>query len=64
VPDPDAKSLFSDGRAIEEVVNGLKSGAIKPMDIPPIRLTAKDGVLYTLDNRRLFAFQQAGIPIR
>lgn len=29
----------------------------------PIRIVEKYGLIYTLDNRRLKAFQDAGIPI-
>ena len=57
------KGTFKAGGSIEDLVIGLKNGTIKPGDIPPIRLVEKDGVLYSLDNRRLQAFQEAGIPI-
>ena len=43
------------------MIQGLKTGTIDPNDVPAIRIFEKDGVLYTLDNRRLYAFQQAGI---
>ena len=42
----------------------MKSGAIKPGDLPPIRVFQKDGLTFTLDNRRLFAAHQAGVPVR
>jgi len=45
-------------------VTGLKNGTIDPNDIPAIRVVEKDGLIYTLDNRRLYAFQKAGIPIK
>lgn len=57
------KNSFRDGKTIEDLVNGLKNGTIKPSQIPPIRLCNKDGLLYTIDNRRLAAFQQADVPI-
>jgi hypothetical protein len=31
--------------------------------IPPIRLVERDGLLFTLDNRRLAAFSAAGRPV-
>jgi RHS repeat-associated protein len=51
---------FKDGGSLEDLVEGLKSGKIKPEDLPAIRLVDKDGKLFTLDNRRLYALQQAG----
>ncbi|MDN4092515.1 hypothetical protein [Brevibacillus agri] len=42
----------------------MKSGKINPNDIPVIEIFELDGKIYTLDNRRLFVFQQAGINIR
>ena len=35
-----------------------------PIRYRPFRLVEKDGRIFTLDNRRLKAFQEAGIPIR
>jgi hypothetical protein len=53
---------FSNGSSIEETVEGLRSGDISADDFPPIRLVEdEDGNLSTLDNRRLLAFQQAGL---
>ncbi len=51
---------FRDGRSIWDLIEGLKSGRIQPQDVPPIRIFEWQGQLYTLDNRRLYAFQQAG----
>ena len=34
-----------------------------PSKIDPIRIVVKDGKVFTLDNRRLKAFQDAGINI-
>ncbi|QAR31105.1 hypothetical protein EQP59_07045 [Ornithobacterium rhinotracheale] len=34
-----------------------------PKTIPAIRIVEKDGLIYTLDNRRLKVFQEAGIDI-
>jgi RHS repeat-associated protein len=55
---------FSDGRSLRETIDGLKSGAVNPETIPPIRVFSYEGKTFTLDNRRLFVFQEAGIPIR
>ena len=54
---------FSDGKKIKSMIDDLKSGRITADDISPIRVFEKDGELYTLDNRRLKAFQEAGIPV-
>ncbi len=55
---------FSDGGNVEELANALRNGTVKPDSIPPIRVVEKDGQLFTLDNRRLAAFQKAGVWIR
>jgi hypothetical protein len=55
-----AKRSFADGRSVDAMVQGLKSGAIKPNSVRPVRLVNRNGVLYSLDNRRLGAFQEAG----
>ena len=48
---------------MDDLINGLKSGKIDASSVDPIRIVQKDGLTYTLDNRRLYAFQQARIPI-
>lgn len=58
------RTTFRDGRTVKELTEGLKSGKIKPEDIPPIRLVKKDGKWYSLDNRRLKAFKDAGVRVR
>jgi len=57
------KGTFKAGGSVDDLAAGLKAGTIKPGDIPAIRLVDKDGALFSLDNRRLQAFQQAGVPI-
>jgi hypothetical protein len=57
-------SKFSDGSDVEDLVSGLNSGRVKPDDVQPIRIFHKNGKMYTLDNRRLYAAQKAGKPIR
>jgi hypothetical protein len=58
------KSSFKSGDSIYDTISGLKSGKIKPSDIPEIRIFEKDGNLYSLDNRRLFAAQEAGVNVK
>ena len=54
---------FRDGRTIAELAEALKSGQVRPEDVPPLRLVEKDGEHFTLDNRRLEAFRRAGMAI-
>jgi RHS repeat-associated protein len=62
---------FSDGRLLRDAIAaleraqiaGLKSGTIAPQSLPPIRVFQIFGRTWTLDNRRLFVYQQAGVPI-
>jgi hypothetical protein len=44
-------------------VAGLRDGSLRPEDVPPIRLVEKNGIFYTLDNRRLEAFRRAEIEV-
>jgi hypothetical protein len=55
--------LFKNGQSVTDLADGLASGAVKAADIPAIRLVEKDGLVFTLDNRRLFAFQKAGVQV-
>ena len=57
------KSSFRSGDSIDELISGLRNGTVSPDTIPPIRVFDVDGQLFSLDNRRLYAFQQAGKPI-
>jgi hypothetical protein len=54
---------FSSGGTIQDLATGLRNGAVNSSDIPPIRLVEQEGNLFTLDNRRLWSFQQAEMPI-
>ena len=58
------KSSFSNGDSVYDTIKGLKSGKIKPGDIPEIRIFEKHGQLYTLDNRSLYAAEQAGVNVK
>jgi filamentous hemagglutinin len=57
------KGTFEGKMSFDDTIAALKSGALKPTDISPIRIFEKDGMLYTLDNRRLYVAQQAGVKI-
>ena len=52
---------FSDGRSVDDMITGLKNGSITADDVPAIRVFEQDGKIFTLDNRRLYAFKQAGM---
>lgn len=49
---------FKDGTSVDDLLQGLKSGKINPNDVPAIRIFEKEGVIYTLDNGRLYAFNK------
>lgn len=57
-------NTFKDDQTLQATIDGLKSGQISPDDLPPIRVFEKDGLIYSLDNRRLLAASEAGIPIK
>lgn len=50
--------------SIDDLIEGLKKGTIDSSSIAPIRIVQWEDGIYTLDNRRLYAFQQAGKPVR
>lgn len=56
-------STFKDGSTIEALAEDLRSGRIRPSDVSPIRIFERRGKLFTLDNRRLWAFRSAGLAI-
>jgi hypothetical protein len=56
------KKSFKDGGTVDDLAAGLKNGSVNKNDIPAIRVFQHtDGNIYSLDNRRLYAFKQAGI---
>ncbi len=57
------RKTFRDRRSLEEMIEGLRSGKVRPEDIPPILIVEADGKVITLDHRRLVAFREAGISI-
>ena len=57
-------SNFKSGRPVSGLTRDLRSGKVTASDVDPIRIVEKDGLIYSLDNRRLKAFQDAGLPIQ
>jgi RHS repeat-associated protein len=56
-------STFKNGDSVAGLSAKIRGG-MDTSAIPPIRIVVKDGKVFTLDNRRLKAFQEAGVPIR
>jgi hypothetical protein len=54
---------FSAGGSIDDLAAGLRNGSVAPGDVPQIRIFESNGQWMTLDNRRLVAFQQAGVDV-
>ena len=50
------------GQCVDDLIDGLISGKISPMDIPAIQVFEYQGKIYSINNRRLFAFKTANIP--
>ncbi|MGH7966667.1 MAG: RHS repeat-associated core domain-containing protein, partial [Candidatus Binatia bacterium] len=48
------------GKTVQEVAAGLRSGVIRPEQLP-IQVITRNGVTYTLNNRSLLALRQAGL---
>jgi hypothetical protein len=61
-------ALFRNGQSIDDVARTLRGpgGADLARSFEPIRLVERDGLLWTLDNRRLAAFSAGGqqVPFR
>ncbi len=57
------RATFKDGTKISDLTKGFKNGSIDPLSVKPIRLVEKDGKVFSLDNRRLKAFQDANVEI-
>jgi hypothetical protein len=57
-------ATFRDGSSADELAVRLRDGTIDPVSLPEIQLIERDGTLYSLDNRRLYAAQQAGVTVR
>ncbi|MDX6694606.1 MAG: hypothetical protein QOF02_2209 [Blastocatellia bacterium] len=56
-----ANPIFSDGRNINDTIAELKARPGLAEEITPIKVFEQNGNLWSLDNRRLLAYQSAGI---
>jgi hypothetical protein len=54
---------FSDGRTIKQLVNDLKTKPGYAAKVEPVTIMRDRGNWYTLDNRRVVAFQQANAEL-
>lgn len=57
------RGTFKNGNSVQDTIAALKSGSLSADAFPAIRVFEVDGQLFSLDNRRLYVFQQAGVPI-
>jgi hypothetical protein len=57
------KSAFRNGNSLSDTIAELKAGNLTADDFPAIRVFERDGNTYSLDNRRLYVFQEAGTSI-
>ncbi|MBX9432000.1 hypothetical protein ACI2UZ_08050 [Ralstonia nicotianae] len=58
----DASPFFSKGGTIDNLVADLRSGKVTPDQVgDPLQVVMHDGVPFSIDNRRLVAFNTAGI---
>ncbi|HEY1057147.1 MAG TPA: RHS repeat-associated core domain-containing protein [Limnobacter sp.] len=48
---------------VDDFIQDLRVGEINPAAIDPVRIVQRDGKIFTLDNRRLYGFERAGIDI-
>jgi filamentous hemagglutinin len=58
-----AAAFRSPHGTIDNFIQNLRTGEINPAVIDPVRIVERDGMIFTLDNRRLYSFEQAGIDI-
>jgi len=52
-----------ENQTVDDFVKALKNGDVDPSTITPIRIVEREGKIFTLDNRRLHTYQEAGIDI-
>jgi len=52
---------FDDNQSLWSVIRNLEKNTLDPSTFPPIRVVRKDDKWISLDNRRLFVFQNASI---
>ncbi|MGH7957248.1 MAG: hypothetical protein ACREH8_09565 [Opitutaceae bacterium] len=57
---PETSPFKYAGKSIDEVAKGLRSGAIKPSELP-VRYIVENGVKIAVDNRSLLALRRAGL---
>ncbi len=57
-------ATFRDGRSVLDLIASLKAGAANVAEIPALRVFLHNGAIWSLDNRRLYAFKEAGLPVR
>ncbi len=61
------KNTAHAGESVDDLIESLKNGAITPNDIEPLDVFIKNGHIYSMNNRRLFAYKMAGVksvPVR
>lgn len=54
-------SRFQCGRSVRDTMQRLMTGTLSPSQIPAIRVFKMKGKWHTEDNRRLWAFKEAGL---
>jgi RHS repeat-associated protein len=54
---------FNDRRPVQQMVEELKANPAKAGSVEPIKIFRDRGVWFTLDNRRVVAFQKAGVQV-
>ncbi|XP_053381033.1 uncharacterized protein LOC123561161 [Mercenaria mercenaria] len=54
----DIKHEFKDGTSIQYTLKQLKTGAITIDDIPKIKIVKRDGLKFSVNNRRLWVFKR------
>lgn len=52
-------SRFNENYSVEDMISDLRSGIRTLDDVEPIRVFQQNGKVYSLDNRRLYAFKKA-----
>lgn len=57
------RGTFGNGRTVNGLADDLRSGVVQPGDVPAIRLAPRNGNYFSLDNRRLAAFQEEGVDV-
>jgi hypothetical protein len=49
------------GESVDDLIDALKAGAVTPDDIPPLKVFEQNGKIWSINNRRLFAYKMAGV---